>query len=148
MEPLIVGILGAVISAIIGTLWYARSTPMGRWHMEYLGFDKLPEEERQKMIAEAKPKMWKSYLAQFFLSFLTSVFIGFVTSYTVQNGGPENAVYFYVFSVWFAFTVPMVGQNILWGTSGGSLAWKRFFSDIFMNLITYFIIAFVATLFF
>jgi hypothetical protein len=83
-----------------------------------------------------------------FLSFLTSFFIGFVTSYTVQNGGPANAVYFYVAMTWAAFTVPMIGQNILWGTSEGALAWKRFASDGAYNLITFMIIAFVATLFF
>lgn len=143
---ILVGFLGAVISAITGTLWYMDTTPMGKWHMEYLGFDKLSEEEKKKLIAEAKPKMWKSYLAQLMLSFLTDYFIAFVTSYTIQNGGPATAVYYYVPMIWLAFTVPMIGQNILWGKSEGSLAWKRFFSDSFYNLITFFIIAFVTTL--
>lgn len=143
---ILVGLAGAIISAITGTLWYMDSTPMGKWHMQYLGFDKLSKAEQQKMIAEAKPKMWKTYSAQIVLSFLTSFFIAFVTSYTVQNGGPAEAVYSYVLMIWLAFTVPMIGQNILWGTSEGSLAWKRFFSDSFYNLITFLIIAFVATL--
>lgn len=142
----LVAILGALISAITGTLWYMGSTPMGKWHMQYLGFDKLSEAEKQKLIAEAKPKMWKNYTAQMLLSFLTSSFIAFVTSYTIQNGGPANATFFYVLTIWLAFTVPMIGQNILWGKSEGSLAWKRFFSDSLYNLITFLIIAFVATL--
>lgn len=141
-----VGILGAVISAITGTLWYMDRTPMGKWHMQYLGFDKLSKEEKQKLIAEAKPRMWKNYLAQTVLSFFTSLFVAFVTSYTIQNGGPANATFFYVLMIWLAFTVPMIGQNILWGKSEGSLAWKRFFSDSFYNLITFLIIAFVATM--
>lgn len=140
------GVLGAVISAITGTLWYMSSTPMGKWHMQYLGFDKLSSEEKQKLMAEAKPKMWKNYSAQIILSLLTSLFIAFVTSYTIQNGGPANAVFSYVLMIWLAFTVPMIGQNILWGKTEGSLAWKKFFSDSFYNLITYLIIAFVATL--
>ncbi len=140
------GIIGAIISAVTGTLWYMDSTPMGRWHMQYLGFDKLSAEEKQKLIAEAKPKMWKTYSAQMILSLLTSFFIASVTSYTIQNGGPGNAVFFYVLTIWLAFTVPMIGQNILWGKSEGSLAWKRFFSDSFYNLITFLLIAFVATL--
>ncbi|OGY94040.1 MAG: hypothetical protein A2406_00195 [Candidatus Komeilibacteria bacterium RIFOXYC1_FULL_37_11] len=148
MIIIIVGFLGAVISAITGTLWYSGSTPMGKWHMQYLGFDKLSPEEKNKMIAEAKPKMWKSYSAQIILSFLTSFFIAFVTSYTVQNGGPASAVYYYIPMIWIAFTVPMIGQNILWGNHSGSLAWKQFFSGSFYNLITFLIIAFVATLFF
>lgn len=145
---ILVGVLGAVISAMTGTFWYSNATPMGKWHMQYLGFDKLSKEEQQKKIAEAMPNMWKTYSLQLLLSFLTSFFIAFVTSFTVQSGGPDSAVYSYVPFIWLAFTVPMIGQNILWGTSEGSLAWKRFFSDSTYNLITYLIIAFVATLFF
>jgi hypothetical protein len=143
---LLVGVLGAVISAVVGTLWYSGATPMGKWHMQYLGFDKLSKAEQAKTMAEAKPQMWKSYSAQLFLSFLTSLFIGFVTSYTVQNGGPASSVYFYVLMIWVSFTVPMIGQNILWSSSKGSLAWKRFFSDSVYNLIAYWIISFAATL--
>ena len=148
MNIILVGVIGAIISAIVGTLWYGSKTPMGKWHMQYLGFDKLSEEEKAKLIAAAKPKMWKSYFAQMLLSLFTSLFIGSVTSYTVQNGGPASAVFYYLPMIWIAFTVPMIGQNILWGTSEGALAWKRFFSDSFSNLVTFLLIAFVATLFF
>ena len=44
-------------------------TPMGRVHMQYLGFDKLSKEEQDKKIEEAKPHMRKSYLGQTLLSF-------------------------------------------------------------------------------
>lgn len=37
---------------------------------------------------------------------------------------------------------------MLWGNAKGVLAWKRFFSDGLSNLITYLLVAFVATLFF
>lgn len=140
-------IAGAIISAVIGTLWYGGKTPMGKWHMQYLGFDKLSQEEKDKKISEAKPKMWKIYSAQMVLSFITSLFIGFVTWYTVQNGAPASAVYYYIVMIWIAFIVPMVGQEILWGNSEGSLAWKRFFSGVIYNLITFLSIAFVAVLF-
>ncbi len=143
---LIVGIIGSIISAVVGTLWYSNATPMGKWHMQYLGFDKLSDEEKQKLIAEAKPKMWKAYSAQMFLSFLTAFFIGFVTKYTIQNGGPANAVYSYVLMIWVAFTVPMIGQNILWGKTEGSLAWKRFISDCLSNLLTLLIVTYIASL--
>jgi hypothetical protein len=141
---ILVGIIGAVISAVTGTLWYMDTTPMGKWHMQYLGFDKLSKDEKQKLIAEAKPRMWKTYSAQMILSLFTSLFIALVTKYTIQNGGPANATFFYVPMIWLAFTVPMIGQNILWGKSEGSLAWKRFFSDSIYNLITFLLIAFVA----
>jgi len=149
MEILIVvliGVVGAVVSAIVGTFWYSGATPMGKWHMQYLGLDKLSEEEKAKMIAEAKPKMWKTYFAQMILSFLTSLFIGFTTSFTVQSGGPDSVVYFYVLMIWVAFTIPMVGQNIIWGKSEGNLACKRFISDSLSNIVSFMIIAFIATL--
>lgn len=141
-----VGVLGAVISAVTGTLWYSNSTPMGRWHMRSLGVDALSEEERAKLIAEAKPKMWKTYSAQLLLSFLSSFFIAFVTSATVRNGGPANATFFYVAMIWAAFTVPMIGQNVLWGKCEGDLAWKKFLSDSSYNLITLLLIALAAVL--
>jgi hypothetical protein len=143
---IIIGIIGAIISAVIGTIWYGGSTPMGKLHMRYLGFDKLSKEEKDALIAAAKPTMRKTYTAQIALSFMTSLFIGFVTWYTVLSGGPANAVYFYLIMTWFAFTVPMIGQNILWGNIEHSIAWKKFFSDAAYNLITFLIIAFVATL--
>jgi hypothetical protein len=143
---ILAGLAGMIISVVIGSFWYSGATPMGRWHMQYLGFDKLTEEQKQKMITEAKPKMWKTYLAQMILSFITSLFIASTLYYTVQNGGPANSVYFYVFSIWLAFIVPMVGQGLLWGTTEGALAWKRFFSDSFCNLVTFLVIAFVCVL--
>lgn len=143
---LLVGVLGAFLSAVIGTLWYSGSTPMGKWHMQCLGFDALSKAEQDKLIAEAKPHMWKTYLGQLVLSFITSFFIAFVTDYTVQNGGPANAVFYYVVMIWAAFTVPMIGQQLLWGTTKSGLAWKRFFSDGLCNLITFLVIAYVATL--
>lgn len=148
MNIVLLGLLGAVISAITGTLWYSNSTPMGKWHMQYLGFDKLSKEALAKKMSEAKPKMMKLYSMQLLLSFLTSCFIAFVTSYTVQSGGPKNAVYFYLISIWVAFTIPMIGQNLLWSDVKPSLGRKKLFSDGLYNLITYFIIAFVVTLFF
>ena len=144
MIIIIVGILGAIISAVVGTFWYSMATPMGKWHMQFLGFDKLTEEEKKKLIAEAKPKMWKTYLGQMFLSFLTSLFIAFVIKYTVDNGGPASSVFYYIPMIWLAFTVPMVGQGLLWGKTEGSLAWKIFFSNSLSNLVTFIIIALVA----
>ncbi len=143
---IIIGIIGAIISAIIGTLWYSDKSPMGRLHMKCLGFDKLSQAEKDALKKEAMPNMWKVYSLQMVLSLITSLFIGFVTSYTVANGGPASAVYFYVVFIWVAFTVPIIGQSLLWGNVDRSLVWKKFFSDISYNLLTFIIIAFVATI--
>ncbi len=143
---ILLGVLRAIISAVVGTFWYSNATPMGKWHMQYLGFDKLSAEEQQKLIAEAKPKMWKTYLGQMFLSFLTAVFFASTLSYTLMSGGSANSVFFYAVMIWIAFTVPMVGQGLLWGKTEGSLAWKRFFSDSLSNLVTYLIVAGICVL--
>lgn len=143
-----IGILGAIISAVTGTLWYGVWTPMGRWHMQYLGFDTLSEIEQKQLREEAKPKMVKTYAMQMFFSLLSSFFIAFVTSYSVQNGAPAASVFYYIPMIWLCFTVPMIGQNLLWGNISGSLLRKKFFSDSLYNLITFLIIGFLATLFF
>ncbi len=146
---LIIGVLGAIVSAVVGTVWYNPEwTPMGKWHMQYLGFDKLSKEEQDALRNEMAPKMWKTYLAQVTLSLLTSLFIAFVTSYSVYNGAPASSIFYYIPLVWLCFTVPMIGQNILWGTSEGGLAWKRFISDCLSNLVSFNIIAYIATLFY
>lgn len=141
---ILIGVVGAIISAITGTIWYSNATPMGKWHMQYLGFDKLSEEEKKRLMAEAKPRMWKNYSLQLLLSFLTSLFIAFVTKFTVQNGGEANSTLYYIPMIWIAFTVPIIGQDMLWGKSEGSLAIKRFISNSLYNLITFLIIGLVA----
>lgn len=145
---IIIGVIGVIISIVVGMFWYSDKTPMGKWHIASLGFDKLSPEEREQMKAKGMSGMWKQFALQMLLSFITALFIAAVTSFSVQNGAPANSVFFYIPAIWLAFTVPLVGQNILWGNVKGSLAWKRFFSDSFSNLITYLLIAFVATLFF
>jgi hypothetical protein len=144
---IILSIIGAVISAVIGTVWYSNKTPMGRTHMTYLGFDKLSPEEQQRKIAEAKPKMPKIYFAQMILSFLSAFWVVFVVTTSIKNGMSALYAYVFVLSAWLCFVVPMVGTGILWGTCDPKIAWKKFFSDIFSNLLTLLVIAFLATLF-
>ena len=145
MTIILVSILGAIISAVVGTFWYSMSTPMGRIHMAYLGFDKLSKAEQDKKIKEAKPGMWKSYLLQMILSAMTSFFIIFVLKQTVQYGGSANMVYGYIVMIWIAFVIPIIGSSLLWSNCDRKLVWKKFFSDIFCNLLTYILIAFVAS---
>ncbi|MEI6022485.1 MAG: DUF1761 family protein [bacterium] len=146
IQIFLLGILGAVISAIIGTIWYSPNTPMGKIHMESIGFSKLSKEEQEKKIVAMKPHMWKSYLAQMFFSFLSAVFIAFVMTMTKQNGVAPYIVYFYVLSVWLCFTAPLIGQSLLWGNCDPKLKWKKFFSDIFANLVMFVVIVFVCSL--
>ena len=141
MTIILLGILGAIISAIIGTFWYSMSTPMGRLHMESIGFNKLSKEEMEEKIKTMKPKMWKYYLAQMFLSFLTSVFIAFII--LEQKAFGHLMIYAEVAGIWFCFIIPLIGQSLLWGNIDQKLRWKKFASDSLASLITFFAIIFV-----
>jgi hypothetical protein len=141
---ILLGILGAVISAAIGTFWYSMATPMGKIHMESVGFTKLSKEEQEMKIKEMKPKMWKYYLTQMFLSFLTSVFIAFIM--IEQKALGSSVIYGELAAVWLCFVVPLTGQSLLWGNVDQKLRWKKFFSDSFSNLVTFLIIIFVFSL--
>ena len=144
---LILSIIGAVISAVIGTFWYSDKTPMGRVHMQFLGFDKLsPEEQKQKMM-EAKPKMTKIYSLQMALSFLSAIWVVFVITKSLQNNVPASVAFFFVFASWLCFIVPTIGTNLLWSNCDPKLVWKKFFSDIGYNIVNLMVIAILASLF-
>jgi hypothetical protein len=136
-----------VISAVVGTFWYSNATPMGKAHMRYLGFDKLSPEQQQAKIALAKPNMWKLYVAQMVLSFLTAFAVAFITIMSMQNGLSLGMAMGFVMLNWLCFMVPIIGQGILWSNCDRKLAWQKFISDIFYNLVTVLLIAFVASLF-
>lgn len=143
----VLALVGAVIAAAVGTFWYSNATPMGRIHMQYLGFDKLSKEEQEKKIAEAMPKMPKIYGAQMALSFITAFFVVFVVIMSIRNGVPLSMAIAFPVMSWLAFVVPTVGSAILWGNCDPKIAWQKFFSDIFSNLATVLIIAFMASYF-
>lgn len=144
---LVLSVAGAVIYAVVGTLWYSNATPMGKVHMRYLGMDALSPEERKQKMEAGKAMMPKMYAAQMGLSLLTSFWVVFVVLESLHNGLPLwMAVEFAVFS-WLCFTVPAIGTGILWSNCDRSIAWKKFFSDITSNLVTILIIALVASLF-
>jgi Protein of unknown function (DUF1761) len=135
----LLGIFGVIISVIVGMIWYSPKTPMGKIHMKSMGIHSA--EEAHKRMAESKSTVWKSYLGQMILSFLTSVFIAFIMM--EQTGFPVSAVYGEVLLVWLCFTVPLVGQSLIWGNIDPKLKWKKFFSDSLSNLITFLVIVFV-----
>ncbi len=141
---ILLGILGAVISAAIGTFWYSMATPMGKIHLETTGFSKFSKEEQERKIQEMKPKMWRYYSAQMFLSFLTSAFIAFIM--ISQKAFGSEIIYGEVFGIWLCFSVPLVGQALLWGNIDQKLRWKKFLSDSLSNLVTFLVIVFVFSL--
>lgn len=144
---IILSIVGAIIAAVIGTIWYSNATPMGKLHMRFLGFDKLSPAEQQAKMAEAKPMMPKMYVGQMLLSFLTAFATVLIITMSMQNGLSFGMALGFVFLNWLCFVVPTVGGNILWGNCDRAIAWKKFFSDILEILVTLIVIAGVANLF-
>lgn len=144
---LLLALAGAVIAAVVGTFWYSDKTPMGKLHMRSLGFDKLSDEQRKAMIAEAKPKMPKMYALQMALSLLTAFAVVFIVTMSVENGLSFNVALGFIAMNWLCFVVPTIGSAILWGNVDRAIAWKKFFSDIASSLVTLVLVAIVASLF-
>ena len=144
---ILLAIGGAVLSAIIGTVWYSSATPMGKLHMKYLGFDKLSPEEQKAMMEKGKSMMPKMYIGQMILSFLTSFAVVLIMIMTVSNGvSAWMALGFVVFN-WLCFMVPIIGSALIWGNCDRSIVWKKFFSEIAANLVTVLAVAGLAVLF-
>lgn len=140
-------LVGAVIAAVIGTLWYSGSTPMGKLHMRALGMGDLSPEEMKRKMEEAKPMMPKMYAGQLALSFLTAFATVFIIIMSMQNGLTFWMALGFVLLNWLCFIVPTIGSGILWSNCDRSIAWPRFFSDIGSNLLTVVLIALLASWF-
>jgi len=147
MTILLLSLAGVVISIIVGTLWHSPNTPMGKAHMRSLGFDRLTPAEQQQKIEEAKPKMFKSYAAQMALSLLTSVATVFIMSMSIQNGVTVPLALGFVVFNWLCFMVPVVGGQLLWANVEGSVALRKFFSDISNHLVNILLIALLTAFF-
>ncbi len=144
---LLLSLVGALLAAVVGTLWYSNATPMGKIHMQYLGFDALSKEEQAKKMKEAKPKMLKMYVSQIALSFLTAFAVVFIVTMSVKNGVSLGLAIGFVAMNWLCFVVPTIGSGILWSNCDRKIVWKKFFSDILSNLVTVLLIALMASFF-
>lgn len=144
---LLLSLAGTVIAAVVGTFWYSNATPMGKIHMQYLGFDQLSEEEQKKKIEEARPQMVKMYIAQMSLSLLTAFAVVFIIIMSVHNGVPLLMAAGFVVMNWLCFVVPTIGTGILWSNCDRRIAWKKFFSDILSNLVTLLLIVLMTSFF-
>jgi len=147
LSIILLGIGGAVIAAVVGTLWYMPSTPMGKIHMQSLGFDKLSPEEQRAKIEESKPMMPKMYAMQMALSFLLSIEVATIVTLSMRGGLSFSTALIFVGANWLCFTVPVVGSAILWSNCDRSLAWKKFFSDSISYLVTVILVALLAFFF-
>lgn len=144
---ILLSIAGAIISAIIGTVWYSNATPMGRLHMRYLGFDKLSAEQQQAMMAQGKSMMPKLYAGQMLLSFLTAFATVVIITMSLRGGLSFGTAIGFVAFNWLCFVVPTIGGALLWGNCDRAIVWQKFFSDILYSLVTLTVIAVVTNLF-
>lgn len=147
MSIILITLLGGVVSIIIGSIWYSDKTPMGRLHMQTLGFDKLSPDEQKKLIEEAKPHMWKSFLGQFVLSSLTAFFIALVSVNGTANGESFTMIAGYGILAWLCFMVPVIGSDIIWGNVDRKIALKKFIYSIGSYLVTIVVVLIIASLF-
>lgn len=147
LSILLLGLAGAVLAAVVGTLWYSDKTPMGKLHMRSLGFDKLSEEEKKAKRQEGMKMMPKMYAAQLALSFLTAAGTAFIVKESLQNGLTFPMALGFVAFNWLCFMVPVVGTGALWSNFDRKLAWKKFLSDAGCNLVTVTAIAFMTSFF-
>lgn len=144
---IILALAGSVIAAVVGTIWYSPGTPMGRIHMQSLGFTALSEEEQKAKMEEGKAMMPKMYAGQMFLSLLTSFAVVLIITMSMQNKVPFMMALGFVVMNWLCFMVPIIGSGLIWSNCDRTLVWKKFFSDIFANLVTVLLIAYMASFF-
>ena len=104
-------------------------------------------DEKKKKMEEAKPMMVKQYSAQILLSLLTSFAVVFIVTMSMRNGLTFGMAAGFVGMNWLCFMVPIIGSGILWSSCDRKIAWQKFFSDIFENLLTVLLIALLASFF-
>lgn len=147
LTTLLLTLAGAILAAVVGTLWYSGRTPMGKLHMRSVGFDVLSPEEQKKKIEESLPLMKKLYSAQIALSLLSSFAVVFIVTMSVKNGVSFGMALGFVVMNWLCFSVPTIGSAILWGNCERAIALKKFASDSLSSLVTLILIAFMTSFF-
>lgn len=145
MDIILLSIVGALISMIIGSIWHSPKM-FGKIHHDYHAKRVLSYEEHRQKVLEPRKGLIKIYFLQFVLSFITSFFLA-----VVMKGGYGHIIDKYLFMfvalVWISFTVPAVGSDILWSEAEGKVAFRKFISDVLYSLVTFMLTAYIFTLF-
>ena len=128
-------IVSAIVSMIIGSIWFG---PLfGKKWSEVMGvdFDSKSEEEKKAMMKMMGPM----YALQFILSLLTLYILAhYIAGWQPQPGamgGIINALFIYV-----GFIVPTLAGNAMWSGKTKRLALNMFWINAGYNLIIYVII--------
>jgi len=106
---------GAVLSMIIGALWYG---PLfGRKWMEIVGVNPSDLEARKKMQKSAGPL----YAVQFVLTLFQVLVLAHLVADTKIAGGLERSLW-----IWAAFIIPALAGAVMWTNETAKLKWARF----------------------
>jgi hypothetical protein len=144
MNIILFGIVGAIISMIIGMVWYSPKL-FGKSQLDFNGKRVLTSEDHKNKLEGSKDLVFKKYLAQFILSFITSFFLALV----IKGGHGlifDKYLFMFIALIWLSFTVPMAGANVLWSDVSNKIALNKFLSDIFYSLVTFMIVSYVFSL--
>ncbi len=108
-------ITGAVLSMIIGAIWYG---PLfGRKWMEIAGVNLDDIEARKKMQKSAGPL----YMVQFLLTLFQVLILSFLLAEMSQSGKIERALW-----IWAAFVVPTLAGSVMWTNEKKDIKLARF----------------------
>lgn len=125
-------IVSAIVSMIIGSIWFG---PLfGKKWSEVMGvdFDSKSEEEKKAMMKMMGPM----YALQFILSLLTLYILAhYIAGWQPQPGamgGIINALWIYI-----GFIVPTLAGNAMWSGKTKRLALNMFWINAGYNLILY-----------
>jgi hypothetical protein len=125
-------IVAAIVSMIIGSLWYGPI--FGKLWMRLTGMDNShlsPEKQ-----AEMRKKAGPMYALQFILSILTLYILAhYIAGWQPQPGamgGIINALW-----IWLGFIMPTIAGASMWNSMKRKDAWTLFFVNAGYNLILY-----------
>ncbi len=107
---------GAVLSMIVGSIWYGPLFGM-KW-MEICGVTDGDLEKRKQMQKEAMPL----YVVQLLLSVLQLyIFVNLITW-----GGWKAQSVGVAFFMWLGFIMPTIAGSAMWNNDGSKIKWARF----------------------
>lgn len=108
-------IVGAVLSMVIGALWYG---PLfGKKWLEIIGATDKDLEARKKMQKTAGPL----YVVQFVLTLFQVLVLAHLIADTTKVGGLERSLW-----IWAAFVMPTLAGAVMWTNETGKMKRARF----------------------
>ena len=129
MENYVLILGGAIVSMIVGSIWYG---PLfGKKWMEITGAADCNEEERKKMQKAAMPL----YITQFLLTLLQL----FILVNQMTYGGWTKQAIGVSFFYWLGFVMPTVAGSAMWNGNSSRIKWMTFLIQSGYQLVMFLI---------